>query len=111
MNNSFYRFPQTRFWHELRDHLLALPGLAVTDFTDASVVGSWLDFTFRGYRFTINAESGEFVFFVEKAAASRGGVRAESTAPLERPAQGGKATETAVKLLSEEYEHPAKPAA
>jgi len=82
MNNSFYRFPQTRFWHELRDHLLALPGLAVTDFTDAPVVASWLDFTFRGHRFTINAESGEFVFFVEDANCPES-VRTEITAHFE----------------------------
>ena len=42
-----------------------LPGVAVTDAADAPVVGSWIDFSFRGHSFTINAESGEFVFFVE----------------------------------------------
>ena len=64
MNNSFYRFPLTRFWYELRDHLSALPGVAVTSFADDPIVGSWLDFIFRGHQFTINVESGEFVFFV-----------------------------------------------
>ena len=65
MNNGFCKFPQTRFWHEVRDYLTELPGVAVTDAIDAPVVGSWIDFTFRGHSFTINAESGEFVFFVE----------------------------------------------
>jgi hypothetical protein len=64
MSYSFCRFPQARFWHELRDHLVTLPGVAVINFADAPVVGSWLDFDFRGHRFTINADSGEFVFFV-----------------------------------------------
>ena len=64
MNNSFYRFPQTRFWYELRDHLSVLAGVAVTSIIDDPVIGSWLDFTFRGLQFTINVEAGEFVFFV-----------------------------------------------
>lgn len=65
MNNRLFRFPQTRFWHEVREHFSTLPGVAIMDFTDAPVIGSWLDFAFRGHHFTINAESGEFVFFVE----------------------------------------------
>ena len=82
MNHSFCRFPQTRFWHELRDHLSALPGVVVTDFTDAPIVGSWLDFTFSGHHFTINAESGEFVFFVEDTDCPES-VRAEITSHFE----------------------------
>ena len=65
MNTGFCKFPQTRFWDDVRQHLATLPGVAVTNATDAPVVGSWIDFTFRGHSFTINAESGEFVFFVE----------------------------------------------
>lgn len=65
MNDGICRFPQSRFWYELRDHILGLAGVVVRDFVDAPVVGSWLDFTFRGHRFTVNAECGEFVFFVE----------------------------------------------
>lgn len=65
MNNGFCKFPKTRFWHEVCQHLAELPGVAVTEATDAPVVGSWIDFTFRDHSFTINAECGEFVFFVE----------------------------------------------
>jgi hypothetical protein len=65
MNNGFCKFLQTRFWHELRDRLAELPGVTITDATDDPIVGSWIDFTFRRHWFTINAESGEFVFFVE----------------------------------------------
>ena len=81
MDNSFCKFPQTRFWHEVRQHLVALPGVTVADTTDAPIVGSWIDFTFREHSFTINAESGEFLFFVEDCPAS---VRAEVTAHFER---------------------------
>ena len=59
------RYPQTKFWHEVCERLSALEGVAVTNTADAPVIGSWIDFTFRGHKFIINADSGEFVFFVE----------------------------------------------
>jgi hypothetical protein len=65
MSDAFYKFPQARFWHEVREHLSTLRGVAVTDTTDDPIIGSWIDFIFRGHSFTINTESGEFVFFVE----------------------------------------------
>ena len=65
MNNSFYKFPQTRFWHEVREHLSTLPGVAVTDAVDDPIIGSWIDFTFCAHCFTINAMSGEFMFFAQ----------------------------------------------
>ena len=65
MNNSFCKFPQTRFWHEVREHLLTLPGAKVTDAVDDPIIGSWIDFTFRGQSFTINTKSSEFIFFAE----------------------------------------------
>jgi hypothetical protein len=34
MNNRFCKFPQTRFWHEVCEHLSTLPGVAVTDTAD-----------------------------------------------------------------------------
>jgi len=34
MNNGFCKFPQTRFWHEVGEHLSTLPGVAVTDTAD-----------------------------------------------------------------------------
>ena len=68
MNNGFCKFPQTRFWYEVLEHLGELRGVEVTDAADDPIVGSWIDFNFSGHSFTINAESGEFVFFVEDTA-------------------------------------------
>lgn len=65
MINGLCKFPQTRFWHEVQSHLAALPGAVVTDATDDPIVGSWIDFTFRGHSLTINTQAGEFVFFTE----------------------------------------------
>ena len=76
------QFSQTRFWHEVRKHLSALPGVAVTDAADDPVVGSWIDFNFCGHLFTINAENGEFVFFVEDTSCPES-VIAEVTAHFE----------------------------
>jgi hypothetical protein len=63
MRNKFYQFPQRRFWYEVQEHLLALNGVAVTQAADDAIIGSWIDFTFRGQSFTINSQSGEFMFF------------------------------------------------
>jgi hypothetical protein len=82
MDTAFCKFPQTRFWHEVRQHLATLPGVTITDATDAPVVGSWVDFAFRGHSFTINAESGEFVFFVQDTDCPES-VRAEVAAHFE----------------------------
>ena len=92
MNNGFCKFPQTRFWFEVGERLLKLRGVAVTDAMDRPMVGSWLCFTFRGHSFTIIAECGEFVFFVEDTDCPEV-VRAEVSAHFvpffaERPGHG-----------------------
>lgn len=66
MIKSFCKFSQTRSWHNLRDHLLNLPGVEIQAFADDPIVGSWIDFTLAGQFFTINAREGKFLFlFVE----------------------------------------------
>jgi len=65
MAAGFCKFPQSLLWPELRDHLLQLSGVRVSSFTDEPVIGSWIDFKFRGHSFTINATDGEFIFFVD----------------------------------------------
>jgi hypothetical protein len=49
----------------LRDHLLTLEGVAITEFLPAwSSEDSWIDFTFRGYSFSVNGHFGDWWFFV-----------------------------------------------
>lgn len=55
-----------KLWHDLLGHLELLRGVEVTQFVTDGVVGSWIDFTFRGQRFTINEEAGFYHFFVEE---------------------------------------------
>ena len=56
----FASLPQVRLWHDLRDHLQALPGVEVTGFLTDGVIGSWLDFYFRGHRFTVSEREGSY---------------------------------------------------
>ena len=70
METPFCQFPQTRLWHDLRDHLLKLSGVGVGDCADDPIIGSWIDFTYDGNFFTINAKSGDFVIFVVGTACS-----------------------------------------
>lgn len=65
MAKGFFKFPQSLLWHELQDHLLRLPGVRISNFTDDPVIGSWIEFSLRGHSFTINATDGEFIFFVD----------------------------------------------
>jgi hypothetical protein len=63
----FAALPQVRLWHDLRHHLQTLPGVEVAGFLTDGVIGSWLDFTFRGHRFTVNERDGSYQFFVDAA--------------------------------------------
>jgi hypothetical protein len=64
-SRKFAELPQTRLWHELRDHLQVLDGAVVTDFLTDGITEAWIDFTFRGHSFTINDQFGVYWFFVD----------------------------------------------
>jgi hypothetical protein len=66
-SRQFASLPENRSWWALRDHLTRLPGASVTGFLTDGVTEAWIDFTFRGYSFTINNQLGEYWFFVEEA--------------------------------------------
>jgi hypothetical protein len=66
-DSIFASLPQVKLWHDLHEHLLALSGVEVSSFVSNGVVGSWIDFTFREHRFTINERSGAYQFFVDAA--------------------------------------------
>ncbi len=48
-------------------HLRRVPGLTVTDVLDTPVE-AWIDFTYRGHRFTMNNPLNEYSVFVEDPA-------------------------------------------
>ena len=68
MNDSSRQFgelPQTVLWHELRDHLERLDGAEVIDFVTDNVTEAWMDFSYRGYRISVNDQFGDYWFFVD----------------------------------------------
>jgi hypothetical protein len=70
MTNNTYMFvalPQVRLWHDLHEYLQRLQGVNITGFLTDGVIGSWIDFSFRGHSFTINEQSGQYQFFVGDA--------------------------------------------
>ena len=60
----FGELPQAVLWHELRDHVERLDGAAVTDFVTNNVTEAWIDFSYRGYHFSVNDQFGDYWFFV-----------------------------------------------
>ena len=67
-SRHFAALPESKSWYELRDCIAALPGAQVTDFITDRVVEAWIDFTYRGHRFSAKNQFGEFWFFVQDPA-------------------------------------------
>jgi hypothetical protein len=64
-SRHFGDLPQTVLWYELRDHIERLDGAKVTDFVTDHITEAWIDFSYRGYRFSVNDQFGDYWFFVE----------------------------------------------
>ncbi len=63
-SRKFAELPQTKLWHELRDHLRALKGAVITNFMTDGITEAWIDFTFQGQTFAVNDQFGDYWFFV-----------------------------------------------
>jgi hypothetical protein len=61
----FAELPQTVLWYELRDHIERLDGASVAGFVTDNVTEAWIDFSYRGYRFSVNDQLGDYWFFVD----------------------------------------------
>ena len=62
-SRQFLLLPESCAWSVLRSHLGALDGVALGEYLTDGVVEAWIDFTYKGYRFTINNQFGEYWFF------------------------------------------------
>jgi hypothetical protein len=61
----FAKIPEDfELWDQLRDHLKTLEGVSVTKYFTDDVTEVWIDFDFRGHKFTVNNQFGEYWFFV-----------------------------------------------
>lgn len=63
-SRHFAFLPQTVSWYGLREHIATLDGAVITDLVTDAVIEAWIDFTYRGHKFTINNQSGDWWFFV-----------------------------------------------
>jgi hypothetical protein len=69
MNDRFRHFadmPETAFFDEFADHAEKLEGVEITDFVTNGVVEMRLDFEYRGEKFSVNNQLGDYRFFVQK---------------------------------------------
>ena len=65
-SRHFGDLPKTVLWYELRDHIGRLDGAEVTAFVTDHVTEAWIDFSYRGYQFSVNDQLGDYWFFVDK---------------------------------------------
>jgi hypothetical protein len=64
-SRQFGILPQAVLWSELGDHIGKLDGLEITDFLTDQMTEAWIDFSYRGYKFSVNDQYGEYWFFVD----------------------------------------------
>lgn len=64
-SRNFADLPETVFFDELRNHLAIFTGAKETVFLTDWVTEVWLDFEYRGEKFSINNQSGDYWFFVQ----------------------------------------------
>src|SRR5215204_3291200 len=66
-SRHFADMPEAVFFDEIADHTENLEGAEITDFITDGVVEMWLDFEYRGHKFSVNNQLGDYWFFVEDA--------------------------------------------
>ena len=64
-SRHFVDLPEVVFFDDLYDHTEKLHGAEITEFITDGVVEMWLDFKFRGHKFSVNNQFGDYWFFVE----------------------------------------------
>jgi hypothetical protein len=63
-SRHFVDLPEAVFFDELCDHAEKLEGAEIIEFITDGVVEMWLDFEFRGHKFSVNNQFGDYWFFV-----------------------------------------------
>ncbi len=63
-SRHFASLPQGASWGSLCDWILLLPNAEIVNFTTGAQAQAWLDFHFRGHRFSIVARDGQLHFYV-----------------------------------------------
>ncbi|HQU83801.1 MAG TPA: hypothetical protein PKY59_11775 [Pyrinomonadaceae bacterium] len=63
-SRHFADLPEAVFFDEFADHVEKLEGAEITEFITDGVVEMWLDFDYRGHKFSVNNQFGDYWFFV-----------------------------------------------
>lgn len=66
-SRQFAALPESCTWPALRKHLGKLDGVVLGEYLTDGVTEAWIDFTYRGYSFTVNNQFGEYWFFSSDA--------------------------------------------
>lgn len=64
-SRHFVDMPEVVFFDEFCEHTEKLEEAEITEFVTDGVVEMWLDFEFRGHKFSVNNQLGDYLFFVE----------------------------------------------
>jgi hypothetical protein len=65
-SRHFGDLPQTVSWYDLRDHIESIQGVSITGFLTDHITEAWIDFSYRGYSFSVNDQFGDYWFFVKE---------------------------------------------
>lgn len=63
-SRNFVLLPQNKSPLRVLLHVFTLPGAYPTGYLPSLVAGSWIDFRFKGHKFSINNQYGDYWFFV-----------------------------------------------
>lgn len=64
-SRHFADMPEAIFFDEFADHAEKLEGAEITEFITDGVLEMWLHFEYRGHKFSVNNQFGDYWFFVE----------------------------------------------
>jgi hypothetical protein len=64
-SRHFVDMPEVVFFDDFYDHTEELDEVEITEFLVDGVVEMWLDFEFRGHKFSVTNQLGDYWFFVE----------------------------------------------
>lgn len=67
-SRHFGDLPESVDWYDLRDYISETPDYTLTGFITDHVTEAWIDFDYKGYKFNINNQYGEYWFFVNDPA-------------------------------------------
>ncbi|CAN5482078.1 hypothetical protein BH10ACI1_BH10ACI1_27850 [soil metagenome] len=64
-SRHFVDMPEVVFFDEVADYVEELEGAEITEFITDGVVEMWLEFEYRGHKFSVNNQLVDYWFFVE----------------------------------------------